>query len=46
MTPGCSRLQIDGFRFDIMGHLMVSTLEKMRAGLDALTLEKDGVDGK
>lgn len=38
--------QIDGFRFDIMGHLLVSTLAKMRAGLDALTLDKDGVDGR
>ncbi|KAL6752790.1 glycoside hydrolase superfamily [Haematococcus lacustris] len=38
--------KIDGFRFDIMGHLMVSTLAKMRAGLDALTPERDGVDGK
>ena len=38
--------QIDGFRFDIMGHLLVSTLEKMRSQLDKLTLEKDGVDGR
>ncbi len=38
--------QIDGFRFDIMGHLLVSTLDKMRQGLDRLTLDKDGVDGK
>jgi hypothetical protein len=29
-----------------MGHLMVTTLEKMRKGLDALTLDRDGVDGK
>ena len=29
-----------------MGHLLVSTLLKMRARLDALTLDKDGVDGR
>ena len=39
-------MQIDGFRFDIMGHLLVSILLKMRARLDALTLDKDGVDGR
>ena len=39
-------IQIDGFRFDIMGHLLVSTLAKMRSRLDELTLEKDGVDGR
>jgi pullulanase/glycogen debranching enzyme len=39
-------VQIDAFRFDIMGHLLVRTLRKMRAGLDALTPEKDGVNGR
>jgi len=38
--------KIDGFRFDLMGHHMVSNMVKLRAALDALTLEKDGVDGK
>ncbi len=38
--------KVDGFRFDLMGHHMVSNMEHVRAALDALTLEKDGVDGK
>eukprot|EP00873_Tetraselmis_striata_P011701 jgi/Tetstr1/431965/TSEL_021442.t1 len=38
--------KVDGFRFDLMGHIMMSTLNRARAALDALTLENDGVDGK
>ena len=38
--------KIDGFRFDIMGHLMLSTMEKIRTSLDDLTVKSDGVDGK
>lgn len=38
--------KVDGFRFDLMGHHMVSNMLALRAALDALTLEKDGVDGK
>lgn len=38
-------LQVDGFRFDIMSCLMVSTMEKARDALRALTLEQHGVDG-
>ena len=37
--------QVDGFRFDIMGHLMVSTMQKIQSALSALTLERDGLDG-
>lgn len=37
--------KVDGFRFDIMGHHMRSNILKIRAALDALTLEKDGIDG-
>lgn len=37
--------KVDGFRFDLMGHLMKSTMEKARDSLRALTVEKDGVDG-
>jgi pullulanase-type alpha-1,6-glucosidase len=37
--------KIDAFRFDLMGHHTVSNLLNVRAGLDTLTLEKDGVDG-
>jgi pullulanase len=38
--------KVDGFRFDLMGHHMLDDMKAVRAALDALTLEKDGVDGK
>lgn len=38
--------KVDGFRFDLMGHHMQRNMVKIRAALDALTLEKDGVDGR
>ncbi len=38
--------KVDGFRFDLMGHHMLDDMKALRAALDALTLEKDGVDGK
>jgi len=38
--------KVDGFRFDLMGHHSKANLLAVRAALDALTLEKDGVDGK
>ncbi|MEP0807293.1 MAG: pullulanase-type alpha-1,6-glucosidase [Chloroflexota bacterium] len=38
--------KVDGFRFDLMGHHMLEDMLAVRAALDALTLEKDGVDGK
>lgn len=38
--------RIDAFRFDLMGHHMVSNLRRVRAALDALTPERDGVDGR
>ncbi|MBU4189318.1 MAG: pullulanase-type alpha-1,6-glucosidase [Propionicimonas sp.] len=38
--------KVDGFRFDLMGHHSRANLEAVRAGLDALTLEADGVDGR
>ncbi|HEX5752777.1 MAG TPA: pullulanase-type alpha-1,6-glucosidase [Archangium sp.] len=37
--------KVDGFRFDLMGHHMKANMVKVREALDALTLEKDGVDG-
>ncbi len=36
---------IDGFRFDLMGFTFVDDLKHIRAALNALTPEKDGVDG-
>ncbi len=38
--------KVDGFRFDLMGHHMLDDMLAVRAALDSLTLEKDGVDGK
>jgi pullulanase-type alpha-1,6-glucosidase len=38
--------KVDGFRFDLMGHHMRSNMLRVRAALDALTLERDGVDGR
>ena len=38
--------KVDGFRFDLMGHHMLEDMNAVRAALDALTLENDGVDGK
>lgn len=37
--------KVDGFRFDLMGHHMVENMVNVRAALDALTVEEDGVDG-
>lgn len=37
--------KVDGFRFDLMGHHMVDNMAHLRAALDGLTLEADGVDG-
>lgn len=36
---------VDGFRFDLMGHHSRANMEAVRAALDSLTLEEDGVDG-
>ncbi len=41
-----TKYKVDGFRFDLMGHHMLSNMKAVRAALDALTLENDGVDGK
>ncbi len=37
--------RVDGYRFDLMGHHSRDNLLAVRAALDALTLERDGVDG-
>jgi len=37
--------KVDGFRVDLMGHHMKDDMLAVRAALDALTLENDGVDG-
>ncbi|GAA3688454.1 hypothetical protein GCM10022399_00030 [Terrabacter ginsenosidimutans] len=38
--------RVDGFRFDLMGHHSRANMLAVRSALDALTLQKDGVDGK
>ncbi|MGJ9584352.1 pullulanase-type alpha-1,6-glucosidase [Actinotignum sp. GS-2025b] len=37
--------RVDGFRFDLMGHHTRANMEAVRAALDALTVERDGIDG-
>ena len=37
--------KVDGFRFDLMGHHMVSNMVAVKEALERLTPEKDGVDG-
>ncbi|MFB7592704.1 pullulanase-type alpha-1,6-glucosidase [Streptomyces sp. NPDC056169] len=38
--------KVDGFRFDLMGHHPKANILAVRKALDALTVAKDGVDGK
>ena len=38
--------RVDGFRFDLMGHMSTANMAAIRTALDGLTLAKDGVDGK
>jgi len=37
--------RVDGFRFDLMGHITLRCMQRCRAELDMLTLEQHGVDG-
>ncbi|GJS41602.1 pullulanase 1, chloroplastic isoform X1 [Tanacetum coccineum] len=37
--------KIDGFRFDLMGHMMKSTMMRAKSVLESLSRDKDGVDG-
>jgi pullulanase-type alpha-1,6-glucosidase len=38
--------KVDGFRFDLMGHHPKANILAVRAALDALTVDADGVDGR
>lgn len=38
--------KVDGFRFDLMGHHPKANILAVRSALDALTVAKDGVDGR
>ncbi|KDP30498.1 hypothetical protein JCGZ_16177 [Jatropha curcas] len=37
--------KVDGFRFDLMGHIMKSTMVKAKGAIHSLTKERNGVDG-
>ncbi|KAK4406305.1 Pullulanase 1, chloroplastic [Sesamum angolense] len=37
--------KVDGFRFDLMGHIMKRTMVKARSALQSLSKHNDGVDG-
>ncbi|KAL9992387.1 putative limit dextrinase [Helianthus debilis subsp. tardiflorus] len=37
--------KIDGFRFDLMGHIMKSTMMKAKSVLNNLSMDKDKIDG-
>jgi pullulanase-type alpha-1,6-glucosidase len=38
--------KVDGFRFDLMGHHPKANILAVRAALDELSVERDGVDGR
>jgi pullulanase-type alpha-1,6-glucosidase len=38
--------KVDGFRFDLMGHIMLRTMLRAKEALEQLTLKRDGVDGR
>ena len=46
LVTWASAYKIDGFRFDLMGHHLISNMLHVRQALDSLTPLKDGVDGK
>ncbi|XP_042503952.1 pullulanase 1, chloroplastic isoform X2 [Macadamia integrifolia] len=37
--------KVDGFRFDLMGHIMKSTMGKAKSSLQSLSKENNGTDG-
>jgi pullulanase len=46
LVTWATEYKVDAFRFDLMGHHMLRNMENVRAALDALTPEQDGVDGQ
>ncbi|CAE7565849.1 PU1, partial [Symbiodinium natans] len=38
--------RVDGFRFDLMGHVALQCMKRCRATLDSLTLAEHGIDGE
>ncbi|MDP9792172.1 pullulanase-type alpha-1,6-glucosidase [Catenuloplanes nepalensis] len=45
MVTWARAYKVDGFRFDLMGHHPKANIMAVRAALDALSPERDGVDG-
>ncbi|XP_066346642.1 pullulanase 1, chloroplastic-like isoform X1 [Miscanthus floridulus] len=37
--------KVDGFRFDLMGHIMKKTMIRAKSALQSLTIDEHGVDG-
>ncbi|CAE7565736.1 PU1 [Symbiodinium natans] len=37
--------RMDGFRFDLMGHITLACIQKCRAALDELSIQEHGIDG-
>ena len=37
--------KVDGFRFDLMGHIMLRTMVRARDAVNSLTVQTHGVDG-
>ncbi|MER7958533.1 pullulanase-type alpha-1,6-glucosidase [Streptomyces sp. NPDC096030] len=46
LVTWAKQYKVDGFRFDLMGHHPKENILAVRKALDALTVAKDGVDGK
>ncbi|MDK1474070.1 pullulanase-type alpha-1,6-glucosidase [Streptomyces sp. 549] len=46
LVTWAKQYKVDGFRFDLMGHHPKQNILDVRKALDALTLKKDGVDGR
>ena len=46
LVTWATQYKIDAFRFDLMGHHMLSNMLNVRAALDALAPAADGVDGQ
>jgi pullulanase-type alpha-1,6-glucosidase len=41
-----TQYKVDGFRFDLMGFLPKALMQQLRSRLDALTIARDGIDGR
>lgn len=46
VTTWATAYKVDGFRFDLMGHHMLSNMVNLRSALDALTPAQNGVEGR